>query len=621
MKNFQDTSWYPIYSEPPSEIPEIAGVYIFRDAVGRVLYVGKARNIKKRIQTYWHKPLPPKTSSLMAKARSIEFVTTHGEDDALILEAQLIKKFRPSYNVILRDDKNYPALRINLREVFPRLEIVRRMKKDGAVYFGPYTSASTLKEAIKALRKAFPLRSCSSENPPSRSRPCLNYDIGLCTAPCCKLITQEEYIKIARSLVEFLSGRCDNVRSELTISMQEAARRLEFEKAARYRDRIRALEAIISKQRISSGHTANQDFIGIWTDDKTIHLTLVFMRQGNVTGQRNVDLSHVEGSLEEIISSFIRQYYSEKRFVPDEIIVSVNLYDREILESFLKRVRNKKVTVNCNPRGYRKEILALTLQNARDHAKTGSKVRELSITSLQKLADFFGLHHPPNLIACVDISNLYGRHTVGGVVIFHGGLPVPHLYRAYDLDNVDIQGDTAMMVYTISRFREEEPELFNAMDLLVLDGGKGHLNMVLQSFKNHSNCHQKFPLTIAIAKERNELLYRGERLSNERLYIPSQSDPVFFPDHPDMFRPIQAIRDEAHNFALINYRHKHRTLLTHSVLDTIPGIGPKRKTLLIQYFGDVDKLKKAELEDILAVPGIPSSLARKIYDFFHSITR
>lgn len=612
-----DASWYPINSNILAEIPETAGVYIFRDGGGRVLYVGKARNLRKRVTSYWSRPASPKTVAMMARAHFIEFISTGDEYNALILEAQLIKKFRPPYNVVLRDDKNYPSLRIDPSEEFPRLEIVRRVKRDGALYFGPYTSASDLKEAIKALRKAFPLRMCRGNKPPIRSRPCLNHDMGLCSAPCCGLITVDDYRAIVKGLIRFLNGKAKGVCLELESRMKEAAERLEFEKAAMYRDRLKAIEAITQKRLITGQSTFDLDVLGLWSDDKTFHVTVIFVRQGVITGQKNVDLSNVQGTMEEIMGSFIRQYYTEASFIPDEIIVPFDLEDRGALESFLRNLRGKKVVINSDARGYRKELLELAQKNAEEHALAKSKTLKSREAALHKLADFLGLSKPPRLIACVDISTLFGRHTVGGIVVFRDGFPDPSLYRAYDLDNMDIQGDPAMMAYAINRFREEEPHLFGSLDLLLLDGGKGQLNTVLDALKSFG---PGVPPVIALAKERAGD-YRGERLLLEKVYIPGRDEPLLVREAQEAFRLLQLLRDEAHRFAVVNYRHKHRSFLTHSILDSIPGIGPKRKALLLRHFGDVDAIRNAEIDDLLAVPGIPVSLARRIYEFFHSIVR
>ncbi|SFM42427.1 Excinuclease ABC subunit C [Thermodesulforhabdus norvegica] len=553
----------------------------------------------------------------MAKAKFLEFIATADEYDALIMESQFIKKFRPPYNVVLRDDKNYPSLRIDPSEDFPRLEVVRRVKRDGALYFGPYTSASTLKEAIRTLRKAFPLRICRSGKPPIRSRPCLNHDMGLCSGPCCGLIAREAYRSIVNELIQFLTGKADRVRLELELRMKEAAEQLDFERAALYRDRLKAVEAITQKQYVVGRSTVDLDVLGIWNEDASFHVTVVFVRQGIITGQKNLDISNAQGTTEEIIGSFIRQYYTGTSFIPDEIIVPVNLDDRDSLESFLGNLRGKKVNIGRAVKGYRKELLELAQKNAREHALAKLKTLEHRQSALSKLTELFGLSKLPRLIACVDISTLFGRHTVGGIVVFRDGLPDPSLYRAYDLDNTSLQGDPAMMAYTLKRFREEEPLIFGSLDLLVLDGGKGQLSAVLDLIKTFPEAS---PPVIALAKEKTGDS-RNERLLLEKVYVPGLSEPISLEKEPEVLRLLQLLRDEAHKFALTNYRKKHRSFLTHSVLDSIPGIGPKRKALLLRHFGDVNLIRDAELDDLLTVPGLPTSLARRIYDFFHSLSR
>ncbi len=596
-------------------IPERPGIYIFLAVDDRVLYVGKAKNLRNRFAYYLKTPQSIKTKSLLNKAHYVQFFITSNEEEAFLLEAQLIKKFRPAYNVVLRDDKNYPALRIDPNDAFPRLEIVRKIKKDRALYFGPYVSASKLKEAIKYLRKAFPIRSCNNKHLPRRDRPCINHDLGLCLAPCCGLVDQDTYKKITMDLIRFLNGDVKKVIEELNREMHRASDLLEFEKAAIIRDRIRAIDAIVIRQHMVTSKFLNQDFIGIWNQDEILYISIVFVRHGAVTGQKIFDFSNSGGELPEIISYFLRHYYRTTSFIPEEIILNTDFEDKEAVEKWLQRLRNKRVKIVTHPRGFRKELVLMACKNAREHAAASLKSNKISGKIAQELGNLVGLDKRPRYIGCIDISTLQGHFSVGALVVFLDGQPVPSMYRAYPIDDsIALSGDTEMVAYTIRKLAEEDGEILKTIDILIVDGGKGQLNAALNAIRN-------IPISLmAIAKERTGDL-KSYRMNLEKLYLPGRKDPIRFNDNSDILKLIQKFRDEAHRFAINNYRFLHRKSLKESILDEIPGIGSKRKQLLISHFGDIEAIKKADIEEIMAVPGIPSSIAKRVYDFFNSFRR
>ncbi|MBW2067788.1 MAG: excinuclease ABC subunit UvrC [Deltaproteobacteria bacterium] len=615
MVVLDDTTRVHIDSLNVAEVPESPGVYLFRDSEGKVLYVGKAKNLRKRLGSYWRENVGIKVSALLKRALSVEFVVTRDEHNAFVLEAQLIKHFRPRYNVVLRDDKNYPALRIDLREEFPRLEIVRRLKNDGALYFGPYTSGFRLKEAVKLLRRAFPIRTCSGKVLVRRKRPCLNYDLGLCPAPCSGRISREVYLESVNKLVNFLNGGVDSVKAELVKEMKKAADELEFERAAELRDRIKAIDAVISKQTVVTPHYTNQDYIGLCESEGVRCIAVLFVRNGAVTGHRVYDVSNAGGRSEEILASFVRQMYGSTRLIPDEIVVSGDIEDREMIQDWLRNERNKRVFIICRPRGFRKELLAMAVENARAHVTSAVRRKATGNTILNDLSDLVGLSDVPHYIACVDTSNFHGKFSVGVVVVFKNGVPDPSKYQAYPIDdNVAAQGDPEMVAFTIRKFRLEERKIFDLIDLWIIDGGKGQLRAALREVKNSSSA------VISIAKEREEDS-RFLRLQKEKVYVPGRKDPLDLADRLHLLRFIQKVRDEAHRFAISRYREKRRQTLRQSLLDAIPGIGPKRKAILLKYFKDISSIKEADLEDLMAVPGIPPSVARRVYEFFHFLGR
>ncbi len=612
---FYDTSTINFTDLKLDQVPTGAGVYIFKDHSEKVLYVGKAKNLKKRIAYYLKKPLPTKTELLINKTSFVQFLVTKTEDDALVLEAQLIKKSRPPYNAVLRDDKNYPALKIDLCNPYPRIEIVRRVKNDNAQYFGPYTSASSLKEAVRLLRKAFPLRSCKSKTPPNRSRPCINHDMGLCLAPCCNIVDRSVYKKTAENLVKFLSGSVTELKNKLQKEMHEAAENLEFEKAAVIRDQIKAIDSIISHQHIVTSKTLNQDFIGVYKENGLLYVAIIFVRCGAVTGQKVFNLSEVEGEIPEVLSSFLRQYYGNTGFLPQEIIINTEIADKLIMERWLQSLKGKKVKLTLNPKGFKKELTLMANKNAQEYAVHLLRNERSSERSMEKLKELLDLDQFPDHMGCIDISTLQGRFSIGVLVVFTGGKPNPGLYRALPIDDLTISpSDTAMMAYTIEQLVQKEPQLLNSLDLLIIDGGKAQLNVASKKLSHFSIA------LAAIAKEKTGSP-KSKRLLNEKIYIPGRKDPLKLNKQPEVLRLVQQLRDEAHRFAINNYRTLHRRNLKSSILDSIPGVGPKRKKALLTYFKDIYALKSADLEEIMAVPGIPSVIAKRIYDFFNSFGR
>ena len=465
-----------------SAFPHLPGVYMFKDAGGAMLYIGKARDLRKRIGNYFRggDAIDVKTRIMLARAADLEYAITSSEKEALLLEASLIKKHRPRYNVVLRDDKNYLSIRIDPRDPYPKLDIVRRFQKDGALYFGPYPSARAARDTLKYLQQLFPLRLCKGKKLIPRGRPCLNFPMGHCLGACAGKVSRQDYMKMVEEVVLFLEGKTDILQRQLKQRMQEAAEALQFELAAFYRDRLRNVAATIEKQHVVSDRFRDQDVLGICREEDRTELVVLFIRQGVHSGQRAFDLKEAQGDEQELISAFIQQYYYEGAFIPDEVLVPVSLDSETVLSEWLSERKGKRVRIWPVKRGDRKHLLDMAQANARERfisRRRGQRQDTALIDSLQRLLK---LPRTPARIACVDISNIQGLHAVGAVVVFEHGRPDKNSYRRYRIRLKSEPDDPAMMAEVVGRLIENDRELGAGLDLLLLDGGKGQLNRIVR---------------------------------------------------------------------------------------------------------------------------------------------
>ena len=605
-------------SQKAALFPHVPGVYLFRGEGGTVLYVGKALDIRKRVASYFRqdRSLNIKTRALLEKATDLEYVVTSTEKEALLLEANLIKEHRPRYNVILRDDKNYPSLRIDPRDPFPRLDVVRRFQKDGALYFGPYPSAHSLRETLKLLNQLFPLRQCKGARLVPRERPCLNYSLGRCLGACAGKIDPTEYGKMVEEVVLFLQGKTDVLQVELRKNMLEAAESLEFERAAFYRNRLQGIAAMLEKQGIVSGRFLNQDVLGIWQEEHSSEIALLFVRQGIVTGQRSFDLKDAQGDRDELLASFIQQYYGEGRYVPDEILVPVSFESHSLIQEWLTETKEKSVRIWHAQRGERRHLLDLAEKNAKE--RLGSRVRweKRDTRLLEALQRLLRLPRLPVRMACVDISNIQGQHAVGSLVVFLDGKPEKSSYRSYRIVGIHEPDDPGMMAEVIERLVRDDAKLAAGFDLLVLDGGKGQLGRISRLLGDWGLA-ESLPV-ISIAKEREaDVGQKGPGLY-EKIYLPGRKNPIFLSRYPDLLHLLMRLRDEAHRFAISHYQALHRRQLLVSLLDGIPGVGVKRRQALIRHFGSIENIANARPEEIAGVCLIPMALALTIYEALRS---
>jgi len=583
-----------------------------QDVQGKVIYVGKANDLKSRISSYsTGKDTRPMAPFLMARVSDIEFITTATEKEALILENNLIKKHRPRYNVILRDDKTYYHLSLDPTEKYPRLQLVRKRLHNTALYFGPYPSGLAAKETLRFIQQVFPLRTCRNRDFQLRARPCLEYQIGRCLAPCKNLIDEATYRKLADSAVSFLQGRRRELISDLKKQMEEAAQDLNFEEAARLRDRIGALEHALEKQNVDWGGREDQDVLGVYAEGDTYQLCILFVRGGKLLGSKSFTPVKTKADEGEIIASALQQYYDASN-LPEEIILPRSLPDENVIAEWLADIKEKKVPLTVPQRGAKKALLDMACANARELFISDRKKEEQKTTVMQILQEKLSLTRLPRRIECYDISNISGKNAVGSMVVFQDGEPDKSGYRRFRIKAPDEPDDYGMMREVLTRrFTGPDP----LPDLVVVDGGKGQLNVALSVL---SELKIKMDV-IGLAKEERAFLAVKNKLrgkaakAEDRVYLARRKDAVYLSSRPAALSLLQQVRDEAHRFAL-RYHHKLKQKNDFSsILDTIPDIGKERRKKLLKHFGSVKQVKNATLADLQNVPGIGMELAEKIY--------
>jgi excinuclease ABC subunit C len=589
------------------------GVYIMRDASGDVLYVGKARNLKKRVASYFKAagPTDPKTAVLVRKIGRIETIVTASEKEALILESNLIKHHRPRYNVNLKDDKRYPCLRLDLSHPYPRLSIVRRFRKDGAMYFGPYASAYAVRQTLKVINKTFMLRKCTEREFQTRTRPCLHCQMQGCLAPCCRDVDRQTYEEMVREVVLFLKGRTPDLVRKIRQEMLEAAEAEEYEQAARLRDRMFALERTLEKQVAVSTDLVDRDVVVTARGESLSLVTLLMVRGGFLQGSRHFPFEETVAGDEEVIAAFIRQYYEKAPLIPREILVGISLEDAGLLEEWLQGLKEGPVRIRYPRRGEKARLVQMGLQNAAKELQERIAAGSRAADTLMRLEKRLRLSRFPQRIECFDNSNLAGKQPVSSMVVFHGGEPDKASYRLFRVQRGDQPDDYATMNEILQRrFKKKRSDMPHP-DLLMLDGGKGQLNISLAVLRD-LGLEAQFDV-IGIAKKDAE---KGE--SQDKIYKPGQANPVPFGKDADLLLFLQRIRDEAHRFAIAFHRKRRGREAVHSAMDDIPGVGRKRKERLLRHFDSVDQIRSAPVEEIAAVPGIHRALAEAIKDYLNA---
>ena len=591
-----------------ARVPTSPGCYIMRDEKDRVIYVGKANNLRSRVRAYINESDTRYTVKfLMRRVAHIDFLLTTNEKEALLLENSLIKAHKPRYNVQLKDDKTYVSLRINLPHEFPRVTVTRNLRKDGSRYFGPYSSAGAVRETIKQIQRLFPLRLCSDSVLRNRTRPCLYYQMKQCSAPCVGYIERDSYRQLVDQVIMVLEGRSAELEKLLLQNIQQHADRLEFEKAAEVRDRVYALRTTLERQRtVRSAAEGDQDVFGVFTQGRFSEIQVLFFRGGKMTGGRSFSFNQREMPLEEVLSSFLLQYYSEFSTIPSEILLPLELEDSETLAEIFSEQRGTKVSVHWPQRGEKKALLDLAARNAKNSFEEKRLAEQANRDLLAQLREKLRLRAEPYRIECFDISTIQGSQAVGSMVTFEGGAPAKARYRRFAIKMVEGQDDFAMMREVLLRRFKRAIEENDLPNLVMIDGGKGQLGVATTVFKDLGIEDLE---AVGIAKSR--ALDSGGH-SPERFFLPGRKDPIILPQNSPVVLFLARIRDEAHRFAITYHRKRRGKATLGSALTAIPGVGPKRARTLLNRLGSLAKVRTAPPEEIAALPGFSMDLARAI---------
>jgi excinuclease ABC subunit C len=615
--------------KPPEKVQEVldnlpakAGVYLHKDKDGRIIYVGKAINLRSRVRSYFQKNVDSvKTARLRRSIADIEIITTDSELEALLLEMTLIKKHQPHYNVRLKDDKRYPYIKVHWQDSFPKVTVTRRMVRDGARYFGPYTSVWAVHQTLDLLRKIFPYLTCDRTITGQDERACLYYDIKLCNAPCIGAVNQTQYRAMIQQLMDFLQGKSDHILKNIEAKMEAAAASLNFEKAADYRDQLKAITRVVSKQKVISSATTDQDVIAFARDQGDACVQVFFIRHGKLIGREYFMLEGTEGeSDEEVIGEFVTQFYDEAAHIPREVLLPNEVEEAMVIEQWLRQKRGTKVTLQIPQRGKKKELIEMARTNAQDTLVTLKQQwaadRSKHVTAMAELQESLNLPTPPARIECYDISHTQGQQTVGSMVVFVQGAPRKSDYRRFNVQTVGNDDYGAMKEVLTRRFQRYKESLDGELhdlgqigrkketawallpDLLIVDGGKGQLSMA-QEVLAEFDLEEEVPLA-GLAKREEELFVPGQKAS---VRLPRRSEALYL---------VQRVRDEAHRFANTGHRKRRAKVGTASILDSIPGVGPKRRRTLLDHFGSLDDIRKATMEEIASVPGIPVDVAQAV---------
>ena len=623
---------YPALAESMPRIPKRSGVYLFKDAGGRVLYVGKAINLRNRLASYLKAPekQDPKTTLMLKKAVKVDFFLTTQAREALILERTLIKEHAPRYNVRLRDDKNFLCLRLNLKEAFPALRFVRRFANDGALYFGPYTSSGAVRETIRVMKQVFGLRTCKERRFAPRTRPCLEGQMGRCLAPCAGGVSEDDYRRMLHQAVLFLRGRGRNLLRSLKLEMDQAAANLDFEKAAQLRDSIQAIQATLERQAMSRPTSRDQDVVGVSQEGEEAMVLVFLVRAGLVTGSQEYYFGETPAG-GDLLGDFLKQYYVEGRPLPDEILLPWDIEDRKVLAEVLSEQRGKPVRITAGKGGggeqgdsqpgqpeaaaslqksqsERSRLLALAQENARA-ALTRRQNLPRGADPLADLQERLNLARLPQRLECLDISTLQGGQAVGALVAFAGGQPDKSGYRRFRIRDVAGQDDYAMLQEVVRRHYGKAGQVLP--DLLVVDGGKGQLGVVLETLKDLGLAD--LPV-VGLAKSAEQ----GGREVPDRLFLPGRKNPKFLPSSSPGWLMLLRLRDETHRFAITYHRRRARQELVASALGQVPGLGPVRQKVLLQTFASLEELRGAGVEELRTRARLPLKVAQDLKDWLEN---
>lgn len=610
MANTNSTS---IFVPELSRFPTACGVYLMQDAAGTVLYVGKAKNLRNRLRSYYRSKGDDRAQVrlLLGHVAKIDTIVTDTENEALLLENSLIKKHRPRYNIALRDDKTYLSLRLDPKEEFPALQVVRRVVRDGALYFGPYSAATSVRNILKEIYRIFPLRHYPLAACRRRARPCLFHQIGQCSAPCHGLISTFEYAELVRGVVALLSGRTAEAAALLQQRMEAASAALRFEDAARLRDQIRSLAQTVEKQKVAAAGGGDQDVFGLHCEGGEVEVAILHVRQGLLIGRRTLVLEW-RLDMPAFLAGVLQQYYGAEVLIPEQVILPFPPEDAPLIEAWLSDLKGKRVRLLVPQRGERVQLVQLAQRNASESFRERGSQRDARLSVLQELQTRLQLKRLPQRIECFDISTGQGQQTVGSMAVLVDGEPAKAEYRRFRVRSVDGVDDYAAQ-YEILRRRLRRGISDGLLpDLLLIDGGKGQLAVlcaVLEELQLGGQIE-----AVAIAKSRLKAAAQSSRLerSEERLFRPGRKNPVDIRTRSPEFHLLVRLRDEAHRFAIEYHRRLRNKVLLESKLEQIAGIGPARRRTLLRHFGSLARLAVAEVDELIMVPGINQGLAQRI---------
>jgi len=580
---------------------------LFKDKEGKIIYVGKAANLNSRVRSYFGAPssLSAKVQRLVAKIHDFEFVVTNSEQEALILECNMIKKYTPRYNVRLKDNKTFPYLKINVNEDWPGVYITRRVQKDGARYFGPFASAGSVRKTLRLIKKIFPFRSCSKRIEGKDKRSCLDYYIRRCLGPCIGAVEKQEYHDVINQVILFLQGKQELILRELNARMKAAAQQLQFERAALLRDQIKAIEKVIEGQRIAITLQGEKDIIGLAQNEKQAYVKLFSIRNNKLIGQDHFIMEGIKGeSPGQIMTSFVKQYYASASYIPPLILLQHPVDEPAVLSEWLEQQRGSRVELQVPQRGAKKKLVDTAAENAAQGLEL-AQAKEIKVevisSGLRELKNRLRLPKMPRRIECYDVSNIQGALAVGSMVVLEKGRSKPAHYRRFRIKTVAGADDYAMIQETLRRrFKRGltgEGAWAIIPDLVLIDGGKGQLNAALELRRELGL--DSIPMA-SLAKE------------NEEVFIPGDPQPVYIAKDSPALHILQRARDEAHRFAISYHRKLRRKEGITSALDNIPGIGPRRKKALLKKFGSIESIKEASSEELSQTEGITLTLAQKV---------
>lgn len=601
--------------EELKKLPDKPGVYIMHDKIDTIIYVGKAISLRNRVRQYFRASTKhtPKIKSMVSNIAYFEYIITDSELEALVLECNLIKEHRPKYNTMLKDDKTYPFIKVTVHEAYPRVLFSRKMKHGTGRYFGPYTSASAVKDTIELLCKLYKIRTCSRVLPrdTGKDRPCLNYHIGQCSAPCQGYISEEEYKKSVDSVIDFLSGNYAKIINQLTEQMQQASEKMEFEEAAKYRDLIASVRQVAQKQKITADDSADRDVIACASDGTDAVVQVFFIREGKLLGRDHFHMSVAQGdSRSEIISQFMKQYYGGTPYIPKVVMLQEEIEDAQIIADWLSQIKKRRVLIVTPKKGDKEKLVELAYKNAQMVlVQDGEKIKREQQRTIGAMEEIAGWLNLPGIrrAEAYDISNTNGIESVGSMVVFEDGKPKKNDYRKFKIKTVKGPDDYKSMREVLTRRFKRALEGSSGFDvypdLIMMDGGRGQVNIALEVLS-------ELGLSIPVCG-----MVKDDRHNTRGLYYNNVEIPI--DTHSEGFKLITRVQDEAHRFAIEYHRSLRSKVQVNSVLDGIQGVGPARRKALMRHFQDIEKIRNASIEELQEAEGITQKVAQNIYTYFH----